>query len=128
MACLPFARAGVGEILLIGLSFSIGNVIFTLGSTLIGEISPASQRGAMLGITNSMHTLAGLCAPFVMGRVVDVGVDPVAGFRTGYLYAGVLVATLGFVAAVLIHPEADLARFRRLALLEQPAGAPRPAT
>jgi ACS family D-galactonate transporter-like MFS transporter len=95
------------------LSFSIGSVIFTLGSTLIGEISPASQRGAMLGITNSIQTLAGLCAPYAMGLIVDINVDPIEGFRAGYMYAGSFVAALGLLAAILINPEHDLMRFRR---------------
>ena len=113
LASVPFAGSGVLEIALVGLSCSIGSVIFTLGTTLIGEISPASQRGALLGITNSIHTLAGLCAPFLMGLLVDIDADPVAGFRTGYLYAGALVAILGALAAVLIDPEADLLHFNR---------------
>ena len=113
MICMALLEVGILKVFLIGLGFSIGSVIFTLGSTLIGEISPASQRGAMLGITNSIHTLAGLCAPYVMGLIVDVGANPEAGFRTGYLYAGALVAAAGVLAAVLIHPQADLDRFRR---------------
>jgi MFS transporter, ACS family, D-galactonate transporter len=112
LASVPFAGMGVLEIALVGLSFSIGSVIFTMGTTLIGEIAPSSQRGAMLGVTNSIHTLAGLCAPFVMGLLVDINADPIAGFRTGYLYAGALVALLGFLAAILIDPEADLLNFR----------------
>ena len=68
----------------------------------------------MLGVTNSIHTLAGLCAPIAMGLVVDIDVDPVAGFRAGYFYAGVLVAILGLLAAILINPESDLRRFRRI--------------
>jgi ACS family D-galactonate transporter-like MFS transporter len=66
----------------------------------------------MLGVSNSIHTLAGVCAPLVMGRIVDINANPIGGFRTGYLYAGVLVAALGAVAAVLINPEYDLRRFR----------------
>jgi MFS transporter, ACS family, D-galactonate transporter len=112
MACFPFVEMGVFKIFLVGLACSIGSVIFTLGATLIGEISPASQRGAALGVTNSIVTLAGLCAPIAMGRIVDINTDPSAGFRMGYLYAGVLVATLGVAAAVLINPEHDLRRFR----------------
>jgi MFS transporter, ACS family, D-galactonate transporter len=84
LASVPFAGSGALEIALVGLSCSIGSVIFTLGTTLIGEISPTAQRGAMLGITNSIHTLAGLCAPFLMGLLVDIDADPIAGFRTGY--------------------------------------------
>jgi MFS family permease len=114
MICMAFLPMGILKVFLIGLSFSIGSVIFTLGSTLIGEISPASQRGAMLGATNSIHTLAGLCAPFAMGLIVDVGANARTGFQTGYLYAGALVATLGLVAAILIEPQADLQRFRRV--------------
>ena len=113
LASVPFAGSGAVEIALVGVSCSIGSVIFTLGTTLIGEISPASQRGAMLGITNSIHTLAGLCAPLLMGLLVDIEADPIAGFRTGYLYAGALVAVLGALAAVFIDPEADLLNFQR---------------
>jgi MFS family permease len=113
LASVPFAGGGTLEIALVGVSCSIGSVIFTLGTTLIGEISPASQRGAMLGITNSIHTLAGLCAPFLMGLLVDIDADPIAGFRTGYVYAGALVAILGALAAVLIDPEADLRNLNR---------------
>jgi MFS family permease len=122
-ACLAIVPPGAFKIVLIGIAFSIGSVIFTLGSTLIGEISPAAQRGAMLGITNSVHTLAGLIAPLAMGLIVDVGVDPVDGFRTGYVWAGALVAVLGFVALALIHPEADLKRFRASAAQSLPAAA-----
>jgi MFS transporter, ACS family, D-galactonate transporter len=110
MAFLPM---GILKVVLIGLGFSIGSVIFTLGSTLIGEISPAAQRGAMLGVTNAIHTLAGLCTPLLMGLIVDVGANPQAGFRLGYLYAGCMVGCLGLAAAVIIEPQADLRRFRR---------------
>jgi MFS family permease len=112
MACFPFVGMGPFKILLVGLACSIGSVIFTLGPALMGEISPASQRGAMLGVSNSIHTLAGVCAPLVMGRIVDINADSSGGFRTGYLYVGVLVAVLGAAAAMLINPEYDLRRFR----------------
>jgi MFS transporter, ACS family, D-galactonate transporter len=129
LVCVPRAGTGGLEIFLVGLSFSIGSVIFTLGSTLIGEISPPSQRGAMLGITNSIHTLAGLCAPVVMGVLVDINVDPTSGFRVGYAYAGVLVVVLGVTAAVLINPESDLVNFRKIAErgTSDPAEAREPA-
>ena len=106
-------QSGMLKVFLIGLGFSIGNVIFTLGSTLIGEITPPTQRGAMLGITNSIHTVAGLCAPWVMGRIIDVSDNPATGFRTGYVVTGMMVIALGSLAAILIHPRADLRRFER---------------
>ena len=112
LACMPHLEMSAFKVLLIGLCFSIGSVIFTLGSTLIGEISPTSQRGAMLGITNSIHTLAGLCAPYIMGLIVDVGANPEAGFRAGFTYAGLGVAAAGLAAALLINPQADLRRLQ----------------
>jgi MFS transporter, ACS family, D-galactonate transporter len=112
MACFPFVGVGPLKIFLVGLACSIGSVIFTLGPPLMGEISPASQRGAMLGVSNSIHTLAGVCAPLMMGRMVDINANPIGGFRTGYLCVGVLVAMLGAMAAILINPEYDLRRFR----------------
>lgn len=110
MICMSAVKFGILKVCLIGLSFSVGSVIFTLGSALIGEIAPPAQRGAMLGITNSFHTLAGMCAPLVMGRIVDVAAEPQAGFRTGFVTAGILVAILGIVAAVLIDPQGDRRR------------------
>ena len=111
MICMSLADFGILKVCLIGLGFSLGSVIFTLGSTLIGEISPAAQRGAMLGMTNSLHTLAGLCAPLAMGLVVDGAADPTTGFRTGLVCSGLLVAVLGMVAALIIDPGADRRRF-----------------
>ena len=108
---------GLLQDLLIGLSFSIGAVIFPLGSALIGEITPPMQRGAMLGITNSVHTLAGLVAPVVMGHIIDAYASSSSGFRIGYLMNGIMVIVLGSVAAVLINPQADLVRFARRARL-----------
>ena len=110
-------RTGLLQDLLIGLSFSIGAVIFPLGSALIGEITPPMQRGAMLGITNSVHTLAGLVAPVVMGHIIDAYASSSSGFRIGYLMNGIMVIVLGSVAAVLINPQADLLRFARRARL-----------
>jgi len=112
LVCMSHLEMSAFKVFLIGLGFSVGSVIFTLGSTLIGEISPPSQRGAMLGITNSVHTLAGLCAPYIMGLIVDVGANPEAGFRAGFTAAGLWVAAAGLTAALLIHPQADLRRFR----------------
>ena len=117
MICMVGIRTGLLQDLLIGLSFSIGAVIFPLGSALIGEITPASQRGAMLGITNSVHTLAGLVAPVIMGHIIDACATPAIGFRVGYVTNGVMVMIFGGLAAVLINPQADRVRFARPARL-----------
>jgi MFS family permease len=101
------------QVPLVMVTFAVGAVIYTLGPPLIGEISPVKQRGAMLGISNALFTLAGLAAPWVMGHLVDVGVNPAAGFRDGFLFAGALIACGCVLSLLLINPEADLARFRK---------------
>jgi MFS family permease len=92
------------------IAFSFGNVIFVLGPCLIAEVTPASQRGAALGINNAVVTLAGPLAPAVMGAIIDSGAGPAAGFRTGLLSAGFLVILGALGGLMLINPEADRAR------------------
>ncbi len=112
MLVLPLASASAAlTVLLTALAFSVGSVMFAFGPALIGQISPVRQRGAMLGVTNAVTTLAGLLAPWSMGLMVDISADPAAGFRTSFLIVGACVALSGFVALLLIDPEADLKRF-----------------
>jgi MFS family permease len=88
-------------------AFSLCNVMFVLGPVLIAEVTPVERRGAVLGVTNAITTLAGPLAPVVTGLVLDVGTDSTGGVRTALLIAGSLV-TLGALAGfVLIDPEAD---------------------
>ncbi|MGA7807754.1 hypothetical protein [Bradyrhizobium sp.] len=118
MILLARSAGAIEQIPLVMMAFAVGSVAFALGPPLIGEISPVHQRGAMLGITNGVFTTAGLVAPWLMGRIVDVGVNPAQGFRDGFLFAGLLILAGGFVAMLLINPESDLARFgRREAML-----------
>jgi MFS family permease len=92
------------------IAFSLCNVMFVLGPVLVAEVTPVERRGAVLGVTNAITTLAGPLAPVVTGLVLDIGAHPADGVRTALLIAGGL-AILGAVAGlVLIDPEADLAR------------------
>jgi MFS transporter, ACS family, D-galactonate transporter len=93
------------------LAFSLGNVIFVLGPVLIAEVTPIGQRGAVLGISNAITTLAGPLAPAVMGVIVDLGADPADGFRTAFAVAGTVVIVGALAGFALIVPEADHARF-----------------
>lgn len=40
----------------------------------------------------------------------EFGLDPAAGFRQGFLFAGCLICAGGILAALLIHPARDLTR------------------
>ena len=108
---LPHTSGAVLPIVCTALAFSCGNLIFSLGHTMVAEISPTRQRGAMLAINNALATLAGPFAPVVMGLIVDNGADAIAGFDTGFMLAGAVVAAVAVLAGLLIDPEGDRARF-----------------
>jgi MFS transporter, ACS family, D-galactonate transporter len=88
-------------------AFSLGTVIFVLGPCLVAEVTPDGQRGAALGITNAVATLAGPLAPAIMGFIVDIGADPAGGFRTALLVAGSLVILGALVGFFLLDPASD---------------------
>jgi MFS family permease len=102
-------------------AFAVGGATYAIGPTLIGEISPVRQRGAMLGISNGLFTTAGLIAPWLMGHMVDVGIDPAQGFRNGFMDAGLLILAATAAATALINPERDLARFKKLYARTEPS-------
>jgi MFS family permease len=104
MALFPFTTPAALKIPLVVVAFATGSVFFTLGSTLIGEISPPAQRGAMLGLTNSIHALAGVAAPVVMGAVIDLTADTGVGFCNGFLFAGALMVSGGVAVMMLVKP------------------------
>lgn len=112
MTLLPLTSVAAYEVPLVAVAFSAGSVFFTMGSPIIAEIAPPSQRGTMLGLTNSLHSLAGLVAPISMGYLVDVAADPVAGFKVGFMTAGAFVAVCGVVAGMLINPATDVEALR----------------
>jgi MFS family permease len=112
---LPLARGGVLPILFTAVAFGIGPAIFSLGPVMVAEVTPASQRGAVLGFNTAVSTLAGILAPSVMGFIVDLGADPAEGFRMAFMFTGALVVGGSIVGLLLVDPEADIRRFRRLA-------------
>jgi ACS family D-galactonate transporter-like MFS transporter len=116
-AVMPFAPGTILPILCVAIAFSIGSVVFALGHVVVAEVTPARQRGAMLGINNAVATLAGVAAPVGMGMMVDVGTSAAAGFQSGFLITGLCVALAGLAGMLLINPEADRRRFAQLATL-----------
>lgn len=113
MIVLSRSYAPALQIPLVMLAFGVGAVIYSLGPPMLGEITPVHQRGAILGVSNAVYSLAGLVAPWLTGYIADIGADPATGFRQGFLFAGCLICAGGILAALLIHPARDLARFRK---------------
>ncbi|MFT4438470.1 MFS transporter [Caballeronia sp. 15715] len=85
-----------------------------LGPLMQAEIVPMRQRGALLGIHNSIGTVAGLVAPAVMGFVISNAISPAKGFEHGFEILGELLLISGLVGLYLVNPEKSRKRFSRL--------------
>jgi MFS transporter, ACS family, D-galactonate transporter len=77
---------------------------------IVSELTPQPQRAAMLAITTSVVTLAGVIAPFAMGAVVQNAATPMAGYERGYMILGCLLLAGGLVGVLFIRPETDRKR------------------
>jgi MFS family permease len=89
---------------------AIGSTIYVVIPMIVSELTPQSQRAAMLAITTSVVTLAGVIAPLAMGAVVQHAATPMAGYERGYVILGVLLLVGGLIGMLFIRPEVDRAR------------------
>ncbi|HUK58588.1 MAG TPA: MFS transporter [Stellaceae bacterium] len=104
---------GPWQLALLVLGYSLGGAIFTLGPTMIGEITPPAQRSAVLGITSAVQTAAGMIAPAVTGSIIAAGPTLRAGYLNAFMLAGAIAAAGGLAGLLLMRPEADVTRLAR---------------
>jgi MFS family permease len=98
---------------------AIGSTIYVVTPMIVSELTPQPQRAAMLAITTSVVTLAGVVAPLAMGAVVQNAATPMAGYERGYFILGWLLVAGGLIGVLFIRPEADRKR-----LAARTVGAP----
>src|SRR6202158_3677055 len=68
---LPYMPDATMRILATMVCTSLPAVIYVFSHAIVGEITPVSQRGAMLAIGNAVGTSAGILAPYIMGNVIE---------------------------------------------------------
>jgi MFS family permease len=102
---------------------AIGSTIYVVLPMVVSELTPQPQRSAMLAITTSLVTSAGLFSPWVMGWIVQNAATPVAGYERGYAILGVLMIIGGLIGLIFIRPEADKTRLARRAIVGAPLAA-----
>ena len=110
LACLVFGSA-------------IGSTIYVVLPMIVSELTPQPQRAAMLAITTSFVTLAGVLAPLVMGSLIQDSATPNGGYEKGYVILGLLLLAGGLIGLLFIRPEADRKRLAMHAVV-QPGLAP----
>ncbi|MEU5848499.1 MFS transporter [Saccharopolyspora shandongensis] len=109
MVLFPLTAGGL-QLVLMTVAFSLGAIVFAIGSTVNSEISPTRQRGAVLSIYTAAATTAGLIAPYVTGRIIETAATPAAGYTIGFTAAGALLLLGGLLAALIVRPERDARR------------------
>jgi ACS family D-galactonate transporter-like MFS transporter len=90
---------------------ALPSIIYVIVPAVIGEITPAAQRGALLAIGTAVGTSAGLLAPYIMGSIVEKAATPLDGFNTGYIICGAIMLIGGIIGMALMRPEQEALRF-----------------
>jgi MFS family permease len=120
---MPNAGPNWLKIAMIAAGISMPAVIYVMGQAVISEITPVSQRGAMLAINTAIYTSAGLLAPYVMGIAVENAATQAEGYLNGFVICGVITLITGAVAMAFIRPGDEVRRFSS----QMPSAKPAPA-
>lgn len=110
LVVLPYVPGTPVKIALTTLGVALPSVIYVIGNAVVGEITPAAQRGALLAIGTAVAIPAALLAPYIMGSIIETAATPLDGFNTGFFMCGVIMVVGGAIAMVLINPERETKR------------------
>lgn len=92
---------------LIAVALGCTPIVYSLGPAVLAEVVPASQRGAMLAINNSVASLAGIAAPVVAGALIE-GMAGAQGYEVGFALCGALMIAGGLLGFWLINPQRSI--------------------
>jgi hypothetical protein len=92
---------------LIAIALGCTPIVYSLGPAVLAEVVPASQRGAMLAINNSVASLAGIAAPVVSGSLIQ-DLPGAGGYELGFALCGVLMVVGGLFGYWMIDPQRSL--------------------
>jgi ACS family D-galactonate transporter-like MFS transporter len=107
LALMPYLPGIPIKIALTTIGLALPSVIYVISNAIIGEITPAAQRGALLAIGTAVGNSAGLLAPYVMGSLIENAATPLDGFNTGFTICGVIMLVGGTIGMALMRPERD---------------------
>ncbi len=107
LAMLPYVPGTPVKIALTTLGVALPSAIYVISNAVVGEITPAAQRGALLAIGTAVASSGGLLAPYIMGSVIESATTPLDGFNTGFLICGVIMLVGGAIAMALVNPERE---------------------
>lgn len=113
LATMPHVQAAGLQIALLVVGAGLCGAIYVVCPPMLGEFTPASQRGAVLAIYGALYTLSGIIAPAVMGTVIQRAGSMLNGYMTGFTINAVVMIGSGVVGLLLLWPNTEKARLTR---------------
>lgn len=114
LVMLPYIDNIPAKLLAGAVGMAFPSIIYVISHAIIGEITPVSQRGALLAISNAIGTTAGLIAPYVMGSLIETAATPLDGFNQGFVVCGLIMLAGGTVGIIFIQPEREAQRLAHI--------------
>ncbi|WP_434666054.1 MFS transporter [Paraburkholderia sp. A3BS-1L] len=85
--------------------------MYSIGPAILGEVTPDTQRGGILALSNGFSSLAGLAAPVVTGMLIDqAGGATAHGFESASLASGIVLLACGGLCACWLDPQRSATR------------------
>jgi MFS family permease len=100
--------AGVFQIALITLAFSLNTASIGVGFTALGDLVNGKKRGGIMGGIVAFSSLAGILSPLFIGFTVGSAASAIAGYKEGFAAVGIMMVLGAVVATALIRPDRDL--------------------
>ncbi|HMA89584.1 MAG TPA: MFS transporter [Burkholderiales bacterium] len=114
LVLLPHVSAVASQVALATLGVALPSIVFTLSPAILAEITPASQRGAVLAINSAVGTSAGVIAPYAMGSMIQGAASAAAGYGEGFAICGMVMIVGGLIGLAFLRPESQRARYTEL--------------
>ncbi|MGH3626742.1 MAG: MFS transporter, partial [Sciscionella sp.] len=95
------------QIALLAIGFGLPFGALPLANMSVAEVSPVSQRAAVMSFSVIGMTIAGLFAPTVAGALIGGGATALGGYHHMMLLVGALMVVGAAIAALLIRPLRD---------------------
>src|SRR4051812_10741611 len=116
LATMPHVSGSGLQMALLVIGSGLCGSIYVVCPPMLGEFTPVQQRGAVISIYGAIFTLAGVVAPYTMGRVIKAAATPLDGYMTGFTINAVIMIVSGLLGLLLLWPNTERARL----LLQKP--------
>src|SRR4051794_3644678 len=113
LAMMPYWQGPGLQIALLVFGWGLCGAFYVVCPPMLGEFTPVSQRGAVIAIYGAIFTLAGIVAPYVMGKVIQRAATPMEGYMTGFTINAVILVVSGLLGLLLLWPNTERARLLR---------------